>query len=346
MILSKKTNLDGLPSALKRYPNWVCWKLVQKPGKPKPDKIPINPRDGSWAKANDFTTWDTYAQAEKYYSADASISGLGFFFSKELPFLGVDLDHCFENGKINNCAFVNASLLDSYTEISQSGEGLHIIGIGKNPGGDQLGRKKGDFEIYSDGRFFALTGNVWENHREVMQFSQVVLQIFYDKYFVKVPVETKVENKFSATENSGIFSPENRSPGTNTVMPKRTGSVNLSDDKIIELLSNAKNSSKFTSLWRGSTSGYNSGSECDLALTSMLSFYTQDVNQLQRLLLKSGLNREKMNRADYMARTINKATSGLTEKFGDRPPVCYFCKKPLPLNVDPKCPHCGKRRRF
>jgi len=45
--------------------------------------------------------------------------------------------------------------LNSYTEKSPSGTGIHIFIKAKLPPG---GRKKGDFECYESGRYLTMTG--------------------------------------------------------------------------------------------------------------------------------------------------------------------------------------------
>jgi putative DNA primase/helicase len=90
----------------------------------------------------------------------------------------------------------------------------------------------------------------------------------------------------------------------------------LTDEEIISLARSAKNAAKFEALWEGDISGYASHSEADQALISLLAFYTQDEEQLDRLYQRSGLCREKwLKRSDYRRSTINKALSNLTETY-------------------------------
>ena len=90
----------------------------------------------------------------------------------------------------------------------------------------------------------------------------------------------------------------------------------LTDDEVIELARRAKNAAKFESLWSGDISGYASHSEADQAYISLLAFYTQDEEQLDRLYRQSGLCRQKgTNRPGYRRSTIEKALSDLTETF-------------------------------
>jgi putative DNA primase/helicase len=50
-----------------------------------------------------------------------------------------------------------ARYFDSYTELSATGTGLHIIVRGNVPN-----RRKGEVEVYSSKRFFTVTGHVVE----------------------------------------------------------------------------------------------------------------------------------------------------------------------------------------
>jgi hypothetical protein len=88
------------------------------------------------------------------------------------------------------------------------------------------------------------------------------------------------------------------------------------DEEVIELARGAKNAAKFEALMSGDTSGYPSHSEADQALISLLAFYTQDTEQLNRLYRQSGLCRPKwLDRPDYRDRTIKRALSNLTETY-------------------------------
>ena len=90
----------------------------------------------------------------------------------------------------------------------------------------------------------------------------------------------------------------------------------LTDEEVIRLAGRASNSAKFEALWRGDKSGYPSHSEADQAIVSLLAFYTQDEEQLDRLYRQSGLCRDKWaERADYRSRTIQRALYNLTDTY-------------------------------
>ena len=109
------------------------------------------------------------------------------------------------------------------------------------------------------------------------------------------------------SEESKNGRPENSNGRHNSELP---------DEEVIRLAGKARNSAKFETLYRGDTSGYASNSEADQALVSLLAFYTQDEEQLDRLYRQSALCRDKWTeRANYRSRTIRRALSNLTETY-------------------------------
>jgi putative DNA primase/helicase len=79
-------------------------------------------------------------------------------FSSADPYTGIDLDDCADaDGEIALWALEIARYFDSYTELSASGSGLHIIVRGEVPN-----RRKDEVEVYSSKRFFTVTGHVVE----------------------------------------------------------------------------------------------------------------------------------------------------------------------------------------
>ena len=86
----------------------------------------------------------------------------------------------------------------------------------------------------------------------------------------------------------------------------------------------AANGDKFQLLWEGTwqDAGYSSQSEADLALCTLLSFWSgREKEQIDRLFKQSGLMRDKWNRIDYREATINKAVEHSTVYSGGLPPI-------------------------
>jgi putative DNA primase/helicase len=145
--------VECIPEELRVRPQWVVWKAVGD----KPDKVPYSARTGRRASSTDLLTWSTFQEALEAYE-NGEYGGLGFVFSSADPYTGVDLDNCVaEDGEIALWALEIVRYFDSYTELSATGTGLHVI-----VRGDVLNRRKGDIEVYSSKRFFTVTGHIVE----------------------------------------------------------------------------------------------------------------------------------------------------------------------------------------
>src|SRR5699024_8819561 len=188
--------------------------------------------------------------------------------------------------------------LNSYTEISQSGTGLHIFVKAKKAGSRSKNSKE-DFEMYDKNRFMVMTGNRLEGTPFKINEAQETVNYLYDMYFPKQEIS--------------LIDSEQESPS-------------MSDEEVINIASNARNQSKFAMLMDGDSSNYGSQSEADQALCYILACYTQDPVQINRIFSNSGLYREKWDREDYKNTTIKNAINnrGFTYK-----------KKDFKLNVTP-----------
>ena len=151
----EKLQIENIPEELTKLPHWVAWKAADR-GNGKISKRPVNPMTGKYAKTNDPTTWGEYETAVAHYKNNG-LQGIGYVFSKDDPFIGIDLDDCLNpEGTFEAWAEEIVKQFDSYTEISPSGRGAHIFLRGRLPG---AGKNNGHAEIYDAGRFFTMTGN-------------------------------------------------------------------------------------------------------------------------------------------------------------------------------------------
>jgi hypothetical protein len=167
MILTQPQSIvntleDNIPAELKQYRHWVVWKYGKPNQKGKPAKEPFNPNTTGHADNTNPNTWADYGEA-LLALVWGNYKGLGFVFDKNAPFCGIDLDDCLEAGQLTPFAQEIIKRLPTYTEVSPSGTGLKLFAkcrekfTGKNfktiPGKE--------IEIYSQGRYFATTGNHW-----------------------------------------------------------------------------------------------------------------------------------------------------------------------------------------
>jgi putative DNA primase/helicase len=145
---------DGIPSELKRRPQWVNWRY-DFDGK-KWTKLPYNPRTRCRASSTDLLAWNSFEAVLKSYEA-GEYDGVGSVLCSGDPYTGVDLDDCRdpESGEIEGWATDIVGRLDSYTELSPSGKGLHVIVKGKAP----APLKRARIEMYGMERYFTVTGH-------------------------------------------------------------------------------------------------------------------------------------------------------------------------------------------
>jgi putative DNA primase/helicase len=119
--------------------------------------VPHSARTGRKASSTDLLTWGTFEKALEAYE-NGQCDGVGFVFSSADPYTGIDLDNCVGgDGEMALWALEIARYFDSYTELSATGTGLHVI-----VRGEVANRRKGDVEVYSSKRFFTVTGHVVE----------------------------------------------------------------------------------------------------------------------------------------------------------------------------------------
>lgn len=249
------------------------------------DKIPKNPFNGKNAKANDPQSWGTFEQAVK--ACDTfNFDYIGFEFAP--PFFGVDLDHC-----MDKLDFVDefVETLQSYAEISKSGDGIHIICKGKLPDGS---RRKGGVEMYSEGRYFICTGNIYNTAYMKIKECTEPVKVLHSKY---------LPNSVPKAEM------------------RREVVVDLDDAEIIDKARSCRTGSLFSMLYAGEWQGiFPSQSEADLALCNQLAFWTgRNATQMDRIFRTSGLFRKKWDTKrgndTYGNKTIGKACASCTEVY-------------------------------
>jgi hypothetical protein len=333
--------LACIPVVLTSRRQWVLWRGVdrvnQQTGKIKLNKIPIDPQTLSNADTTDPLTWGTLAQCvtalpvalEEWEQEDPSAyrgGGLGFVFTAEDPYAGVDVDGCVDKatGHIAAWAQTHVEALNSYTEITPSGTGLHILVEGTLP---PKGRKKGPVEMYSYARFFTMTGWHVPKTPPTIEDRHDVLQAFHTTIF-------------------GEAQPQQD--------PAPSGLVTLDDTALLTKAQAAKNGARLAALLAGNWEGYSSQSEADMSLCVRLAFWSQSPEQIDRLFRLSGLMRakwdERRGAQPYGQRTITEALAHQTEHYrvveastqprngdapGPEPPDPYACPElPASAHVD------------
>jgi len=294
-----------LPDALVEREQWVCWREEQRDG--KPTKVPVTPGSDEFASSTDSDTWSSFEAAVEYLET-GDFEGVGFVFTDDDPIVGVDLDDCREpdTGEAEPPAPDIIDRLDSYTEVSPSGTGFHVLLKGELPEGRN---RRGSVELYDSARYFTVTGKHVEGTPLRVARRQDALEAIHREYVQETESCTGSDTNHTHVEDG-------RSDSDASV------DVDLNDEDLLEKARNASNGEKFQRLWNGQTRGYESHSEADLALCSLLAFWTGgDRSQIDRLFRQSGLMREKWDEVHYAdgstygEKTIERAVAGVSEHY-------------------------------
>lgn len=268
--------LDNLPAELKAAKQFVLWSYTW------------SVRSGSWAKVpfavtgkpastTDPATWSTFDECNALLMADSRYDGVGFVFSKDCPFVGIDIDNCITDGKLSIVADEIVNGCKSYTELSPSRSGVHIIGRGQEVPAAKGTWRGAEVEVYAEGRYFTLTGQV-QGYSEVNDVG-------------KRASELAMLIKDEAAAKSAIASSDRQ-------------------------LSRALKDPYIKALFTGDLSEYdNDHSRADLALCSKLAAYAGNNHEaLDRMFRKSKLFRDKWDERHgsdtYGNITIAKALEG------------------------------------
>jgi putative DNA primase/helicase len=134
---------------------------------------------GPWGRASATApaTRKTWERAVSFCQQQG-MAGIGYVFGPEDLYTGVDLDQCRDpaTGIIKAWAQEIITALSSYTELSPSETGVHVIIAGKLP---PEGRKKDCIEMYDSGRFFTMTGEHLEGTSLTIEHRQAELDTLH-----------------------------------------------------------------------------------------------------------------------------------------------------------------------
>lgn len=264
------------------------------------DKKPYNAKTKKLANITDESEYQSYDYAYNVFSNNPVFKGIGFVLgsNNEVTYCGLDIDDCInENGIISNEAIEIINLLDTYTEISKSGKGIHCIFIAKKQG-NICKNSNLDFckclELYDRGRYFALTGNIIKN--KDIENRQEQCNIIYEKYFKCKEIQPAEDDSVHIQQ-----------------INKQTKNKSYGEDYLKYILDNDK---KFKNLWNR-TITITDESSTDQAFISKLAYWIDCKNDIIKswfykspyYMGKDKKHKQKALRPDYIDRTIAKAIS-------------------------------------
>ena len=299
---------------LENFNNWVAYELRPNPDNPqKPKKMPVNPHTGNEAKSNDASTWGTsqeaIAMATQLNSRQNLGCGIGFMFGepgKPSGIAGIDIDNCMnDDGTLKDYAAEIVRVMNSYTEYSPSGKGLHILfrlsrSLHEIEPSINTGRKNTSLgiEIYDSVRFFTFTGEAYGEPIPIPERTEEAEKILA-KYFMQSQKPTQPPAQKQIVHSA----------------PTET------DSELWEKMFNSKNGARIRRLYHGDISDYNNDdSAADMALCFDLAYWTNcDYSRIDSMFRQSGLYREKWERQDYRDTTISKAIAMTPEYVPEVP---------------------------
>lgn len=165
-----------VPELLQSQKQWVAVR--------HDSKIPISFKSGRAASSTNPKTWTEFNKAfNSLLDNKADYYYLGYVFDEHdmLDIVGIDLDHCIDDeGNLSDMAKDIISKTNSYTEISKSGHGIHIITRGHLPF-TGLNNRHG-LEMYKTARFFVMTGNSYHEEQKPIIYNQDAIDYIIDTY--------------------------------------------------------------------------------------------------------------------------------------------------------------------
>jgi len=273
----------NIPEMLKQSPNWVTWGI-----RGAPQKSPFNPKSllsgrPSPAKAGVRDTWGDYDAAAECVRLGLA-QGIGYEFDGR-DIYGIDLDHVIDEGRLTPQAKEIVGKLDSYTELSPSGAGLHVFVLAPSVNIIRHRKKDSFLEIYNEGRYFTVTGEIRGDKRAIATRASE-LQSIHDKFLL------------SGEKQKVIHLPSPVSGGDH----ERFLRIGLERDKV------------FAALWHGERR-YGNESADDIALMNKLAYWCDaDPDAAVRTFLKSPhydqkgeAHKKKCERMDYLPKTAKNA---------------------------------------
>ena len=287
----------AVPAELKSLRQWVLWKKELRDG--KPTKVPYQV-NGRKAQSNNPTTWTDYRTVVVHQHR---FDGIGFVFTPDDPFCGIDLDNCIDqHRKLKSWAVPIVERLKkvSYGEVSPSKTGIKFWTRAKLPDwintGTNVNISDGKIETYHKARYFTATGA----GKGEIHHGQAEVDWLVTEYLKSPKTQPQVQRKPAPQSNL------------------------KSTDEVIQHIQKSKQSHKFNALMRGDITGYGSHSEADIALCSVIAFWTQDTHGIDAIFRQSKLYRDKWDEkhrtdgATYGEMTIEKALSGNRETYTQR----------------------------
>jgi hypothetical protein len=244
------------------------------------DAVPLSVQTGRATDPTNPLSWSTFEQA-----VATGAPYLGFCLSHSDPYTIIDLDDKVDKPATDEQRQFFQQLIEafgSYTEVSRSGRGYHIVVKGRLPVGRRSDKNR--IEVYSADRYFIMTGNVLPGYETIVDGQKGLDWLLTNVLDKTIPGHKAYE------------------------LDKCTDQPD-SDQDLLNKMCSASNSEKTIGLWQGNWEqlGYPSQSEADMALMDILCHYSPNDEQCRRMFRFSALGqRDKAKRNAYLDYMLRK----------------------------------------
>jgi len=283
----RKVNPDGIHPKIKVMNVWACWKFISNPDKEKPDKVPysyqINPVTKQYeirlASSNKPETWMSFGDAMRLLKSSRAFKGLQIALLPTPPqddedrLVGIDLDKALcEDGTLKSEYLEWILKFNTRFELSP-GDGVRGFCFGHFP--TFGGKHQGNIEIYQSGKWLTVTGHKIADSADGINNSQEAIDEFRTQYF----------KTFNEVDDINL-------PVSNKI---------FTDEELIDRLKNhpiAGIKEDFNQLFfRGQKTSDHSSD--DLSLCNLMRYYTQNIEQIDRIFRQSALMRDKWDEVHF-----------------------------------------------
>lgn len=289
-----ESNDTALPQEVLDTDRWILWKYDTRGG--KQTKVPCK-ANGTPVSVNDEGNWMSMEEAYTTFQNTPHIDGVGWVFHESDDIVGIDLDDVrdTETGQLSREAAEIVEKVNSFTEISPSGTGLHIITRGSLS--DDFKNKNEPVEMYEEGRFFTMTAeHVSGQPTEIRESDVQAIQEEFCGEAVQYLGED-VEIDYDESESD------------------------LTVDQVRDTMFSYDDSAK--SLWNATST--HDESDGDFALACKLAFWSGgDLHLMMKCMENSRRNRNKFSRkcrsdgTSYLRHTCEKALRANTDRYSGR----------------------------
>lgn len=274
---------------IKEIKEYKCFACCDK------DKRPVNPKTGKLITRNEKNLRWNYGECKKAIKEFSNITGISIL-TGEYSFGNLcvlDIDNCFESGTIKAQALKTIKMINSYTELSLSKNGIHCYFFAKKKTkrcvNNSLSWCK-CLELYDAGKPFIFTENTIID--ETINHRQQECNLLIDKYFNDDIAKHNVLNKHNTLCIISTYETDKK-----------------------KLLRGISQNGTLKELWNGNRKSSDESSN-DLAFFNSLRYFSNgNISLMKEFFLnspyfeqKDDLHKKKCTeRSDYLERTIQKS---------------------------------------